>query len=300
MAVQQVVSPSDHAAPQRPPTPAEIDIMYRKEQELASEIYKQIVVNFGTMSNEARTEIFTTHYPNFLKCHPVVCKWMVLHGMFNLKAMQKYMNLNRKSPPKSMEDSMRNSAQYVKYLYIESAKASGQHYSAKRAVELASAEERELFAEYKRIKKQEAEARNSFEEEAIKHAAERRDDILAFIRTHAPEEAIVLTPEEIALQRELLGLTTPETPAPAPIELVRLQYRDALARIAELESELEVKTCQIERREEHLLAVAKRMLAEDTSDWLRGTSAAPKVAPAIQANVTVASGVKKSRRKGKR
>lgn len=325
------VQPSTDAGetPQRVPTEAEITTMLKREVQLARGIYEQVIrPNFEATTMEWRAEVFQKHYPEFMKRHPIICKYMVAFGAFSAVAMQQYIDLQRRKPAKCMEDSMHISAQYPRLMYIANEKARGGHYCTKRANEIARGEEAELLAEYKKIKKQEQDARNSYEEESARHDLERRSDILKFINTHEYKGEIVLDDEDLALRQQLFGhleaggvpifeqpaaTTTQATPhSPRadppqedPIELVLLQYRAAMVRIAELTTEVELKQCRIERIEEGLLQRAKAMRAADNEDWLIGTSARPtaasdKVPSATSGKVSTASqGKASARRAGK-
>jgi hypothetical protein len=279
----------------------------------ANALWRNVVMQpaFRLSPVEKRHQIFLDNAGEFFKTYPIVCIKMILELSYNEKAFNRLLDDLRDKPGKGMSGFCANQANYVMYLYIEIRRAAGKHYDYKIAQRIRNEAERGLLEEQKQLEKEENDAKNMFEEEAKRHEIERRKRLAEFVlyarQRHPVRDYSDLTPEELALKCEMLGIDEPVDPEDdseiidaEPIESTDsvdlADLRRLYVRTMSQVQELEIQNGMADDRIDALLAAHKRgeklVKQWDTESWLVGTSARPVSEPGIIAS--------KHKRKGKK
>lgn len=281
------------------------EVARKRTVHYANALWRNVVMQpaFRLSPIEKRHQIFLDNAGEFFKTYPIVCIKMILELSYHEKAFNRLLDDLRDKPGKGMSGFCANQANYVMYLYMEIRRAAGKHYDYKIAQRIRSEAERGLLEEQKQLEKEENDAKNMFEEEAKRHEIERRKRLVEFVarqkqRVHDYAE---LTPEELALKRELLGeapveevddseIIDAEPASEQSVEDLRRLYVRAMARI----QELEIQNGMADDKIDALLAAHERgeklVQKWETEAWLVGTSARPVVQDAV----------KKTKRKNKK
>lgn len=205
--------------------------------ELADNLYK--VVQDERFQNEFdaddRYKILLEKYKNFADMYPVVIRLMARDLRYNRVAFRKMLEkLLRDQKKKALEDQkmsnkrrqkqdplaamrafMTHQSDYAKFLYIEESKRMGRHVDMRKANAIWNIEYQNMNKTLKKMKKDEDNARNEFEEEKEKHLEEKRKELYDFIMEEEGENAEEhessdsddgMTPEERETERELKEL----------------------------------------------------------------------------------------------
>jgi len=132
---------------------------------------------------DTRHQVVIKKYPNFASAYPIILKYLARDLKYNEKAFRRFLNKIKVDPGKGMEGFIERQADYAKFLYIEDCKAIRQHWSMKIASSIWSTEYNHMYKMLKKMKKDEKEAKNEFEEEEKKNLEVKKQELLDFINS---------------------------------------------------------------------------------------------------------------------
>jgi hypothetical protein len=175
--------------------------------DLAGKIYKVVTdKRFVEVAPdpEVRHNILLKKYPNFAQAYPIILRYISRDLRYNAKAFRKFLNKLEKDPGKGMEGFIERQSDYAKFLYIEDHKARGKHVNYKKAQELYNLEYQNMMKWLKKIKKEERDAKNEFEDESKENLQKKRLELLNFINSESTPSNISSMDDDIG--RLMYGL----------------------------------------------------------------------------------------------
>jgi len=178
--------------------------------QLADDIFKVMKdKRMREIDPDDRHKIVLQKYKNFADQYPVVLRFLARDLRYNrtafIRMMEKMIKDQKakaeadskidpkkrqnRDPMEAMKAFIVHQADYAKFLYLEECKRTGRHYSIKKANAIWRVEYDNMSKALKKIKEDEDNARNEFEEEKKKHLDERRRELLDFIMEERGEFA---------------------------------------------------------------------------------------------------------------
>lgn len=163
----------------------EIEVNKLEALKMAAQLF-EIVSNpeiINSTTPEERHKALIEKAKSFSDAFPIVVSKMAREVIYNENAFRKYLDKLHTNPGKGMEGFIERQADYVKFLYIEECKANKRHWNSKTANLIWQTEHSHMSKWMKKVKKQEEEARNEFEEEEKRHLEERRNELFEWLQT---------------------------------------------------------------------------------------------------------------------
>jgi hypothetical protein len=152
--------------------------------DLAAKIYKVVTdKRFLEIAAdpEVRHNILIKKYPNFAQAYPIILRFISRDLRYNAKAFRQFLNKLEKDPGKGMEGFIERQADYAKFLYIEDSKSRGRHIDRKKAQDIYNFEYANMMKWLKKIKQEERDAKNEFNEESKENLQKKKQELLEFI-----------------------------------------------------------------------------------------------------------------------
>lgn len=262
--------------------------------DLAGKIFKIVKdPRFLELEPEIRHKVLVNKYQNFANAYPVILRFIARDVKYQEKAFRRFLEGLRRDPGKGMDGFIEHQANYAKYLYMEDARANGTHWNMSKANTIWKIEYEHMKKFLKKIKDDEAKAKNEFEEESKKHLTQKRSEFLKFLEENS--ESSLATGEETEgenleqYERAALGLPPKSL---GDVEIDKLSTADLAEYISHLEeyqkdlskevTELDQKIQDLEKQ----TPVAKTSASTQSdktlntksvvldSEWLEGTAAA--------------------------
>lgn len=150
--------------------------------DLANNIYKVVMdERFRKVPPDIRHKIVAQKYANFAQVYPVVLRWLSRDLKYSEKAFRTWLDRLEKNPGSGMEGFIEKQADYARVLYIEEHRAAGKHVNFKHANNIYKLEYQNMMKWYKKIRAEEARAKNQFHEEEEENIDKRRKELLDFL-----------------------------------------------------------------------------------------------------------------------
>jgi hypothetical protein len=205
--------------------------------DLAEKIYNVLCdPDMVKVKPETRHSLVARKYPNFAQAYPVILRYMARNLRYNSRAFRQFLDRLEREPGSGMEGYIENQARYARFLYIESMRDARKHVNMKIADNVFNSEYTAMMQSYKKIKDEEAKARNEFEDEKQQNLIELRQELLDFVEAiDRSESAAPLDPmlEDAQRLKWNLPLQNPK-PTFADIKIDMLQLPELRALYQEL------------------------------------------------------------------
>lgn len=132
---------------------------------------------------ESRHKFFIEKYKDFAEAFPVVLRLMARDIKYSTRAFNQYFDnrLKKRESRKGMEGFMEDQADYAMFLYLDECRVHRKHPDMKKAAKIRQAEIHVMRKWHKKLRKDEKESKNEYEEEEKEHLAQRRAELLDFI-----------------------------------------------------------------------------------------------------------------------
>jgi hypothetical protein len=220
-----------------------------------------------------RLQFLINKYPEFSRCYPVVLRWMASFR-YKRHVFEQFLDKLERDPGKGMEGYIERQADYAMLLSL----AYDKRKNKKKAYKIREQEICKMNEIMKKIKKDEEDQTNLFEEEKQRNLEERRKELLQFIKSF-PTEKETIDPIVEDANRLLFGLPL-KNPKPSfnDIDVEKLTKEELGMLLREMtiyENELKEN---LKKRDEYIaylesknvpVAITEEEMLE--SEWLKDT-----------------------------
>ncbi len=242
---------------------------------------------------DSRHKFFIEKYKEFAEAFPVVLRLLARDIKYSTRAFNQYFDnrLKKREARKGMEGFMEDQADYAMFLYLDECRVHRKHPDMKKAAAIRQAEIHVMRKWHKKLRKDEKESKNEYEEEEKKHLAQRRAELLEFINEQEQKgTSFILDEDENGDVKEPIETKEPEE----QVSLTDIKSEDLTAEelpiIYRMLQEYYLELIDNLNKANETIHQLEEAAERDKDDWLVGTCLEKK---AEKKAITTGSGRRK-------